>query len=46
VGPSLQLSCGFILLTANDTLPLEELIHQADQASYAAKHGGREPALA
>ena len=45
-GPSLQLSCGFILLAANDTRPLEEFIHQADQAMYAAKHGGREPALA
>ena len=45
-GPPLRLSCGFILLRAEDTRPLEELIHQADQAMYAAKHGGREPALA
>ena len=44
-GPPLRLSCGFILLPADDTRPLEELIHQADQAMYAAKHGGREPAL-
>ena len=46
-GPPLRLSCGFILLSGDDARPLEDLIHQADQAMYAAKRAHRaEPALA
>jgi len=46
-GPPLRLSCGFIRLSGDDARPLDELIHQADQAMYAAKQAHRvAPALA
>jgi diguanylate cyclase (GGDEF)-like protein len=45
-GPALQLSCGLIVLSQDDARPLEELIHQADQAMYAAKHDRRSAAAA